>query len=40
MKLKKHQDQLKRQGKALMNDEELQEFKKPTMEKYEVEGGV
>eukprot|EP00434_Breviolum_minutum_P037592 symbB.v1.2.033337.t1/scaffold4127.1/size44276/5 len=32
------QDQLKRQGKALMNDEELQEFKKPTMEKYEVEG--
>lgn len=33
------QDQLKRQGKATMNDEELQEFKKPTLEKYEVEGG-
>ena len=37
-KTKKRQDQLKRQGKAVMNDAELQEFKKPTLEKYEVEG--
>jgi len=32
------QDQLKRQGKDIMNDEELTEFRRPTLEKYEKEG--
>jgi len=32
------QDQLKRQGKPLMTDEELAEFQRPTLEKYEIEG--
>jgi len=32
------QDQLKRQGKPVMTDEELAEFRRPTLEKYEKEG--
>lgn len=32
------QDQLKRQGKAAMTSEQLQEFKQPTLDKYEAEG--
>ncbi|CAJ1359054.1 unnamed protein product [Effrenium voratum] len=32
------QDQLRRAGKPEMTEEELQEFRRPTLEKYEVEG--
>lgn len=32
------QDQLKRQGKTAMTSEQLQEFKQPTLDKYEAEG--
>jgi len=32
------QDQLQRQGKPVMTDEELAEFRRPTLEKYDKEG--
>ena len=34
------QDQLRRQGKSAMTEQELKDFKRPTLEKYELEGGT